>query len=106
VILAPHLVKLTKKEVGLPHTTSATDRQRAEGMCWDDPDELYNDGDAFKLTARDESGVIVTLLADHYYGYCKKEVKTQIGYSANLFGLAAEVHSGGALAFPCRNHGE
>ena len=106
VILAPHLVKLTKKEVGLPHTTNATDRQRAEGMCWDDPDELYNDGDAFKLTARDESGVIVTLLADNYYGYCKKEVKTQIGYAANLFGMAEEEHAGGALAFPCRNHGE
>ena len=106
VILAPHLVKLTKKEVGLPHTTNATDRQRAQGMCWDDPDELYNDGDAFKLTARDESGVIVTLLADNYYGYCKKEVKTQIGYAANLFGMAEEEHAGGALAFPCRNHGE
>jgi hypothetical protein len=106
VILAPHLVKLTKKEVGLPHTTNATDRQRAEGMCWDDADELYNDGDAFKLTARDESGVIVTLLADNYYGYCKKEVKTQIGYAANLFGMAEEEHAGGALAFPCRNHGE
>ena len=106
VILAPHLVKLTKKEVGLPHTTNATERQRAEGMCWDDPDELYNDGDAFKLTARDESGVIITLLADNYYGYCKKEVKTQIGYAANLFGMAEEEHAGGALAFPCRNHGE
>ena len=106
VILAPHLVKLTKKEVGLPHTTNATERQRAEGMCWDDADELYNDGHAFKLTARDESGVIVTLLADNYYGYCKKEVKTQIGYAANLFGMAEEEHAGGALAFPCRNHGE
>jgi len=106
VILAPHLVKLTKKEVGLPHMTNATERQRAEGMCWDDPEELYNDGDAFKLTARDESGVIVTLLADNYYGYCKKEVKTQIGYAANLFGMAEEEHAGGALAFPCRNHGE
>ncbi|MGI9320952.1 MAG: hypothetical protein ACR2O5_06015, partial [Thiogranum sp.] len=106
VILAPHLVKLTKKEVGLPHMTNATERQRAEGMCWDDPEELYNDGNAFKLTARDESGVIVTLLADNYYGYCKKEVKTQIGYAANLFGMAEEEHAGGALAFPCRNHGE
>ncbi len=106
VILAPHLVNLTKKEVGLPHALNATERQRAEGMCWEDPDELYNDGDAFKLTARDESGVIVTLIADNYFGYCKKEVKTQIGYSANLFGMSEEEHAGGALAFPCRNHGE
>ena len=50
--------------------------------------------------------MIVTLIADNYYGYCKKEVKTQIGYAANLFGLAEEEHAGGALAFPRRNHGE
>jgi hypothetical protein len=106
VILAPHLVGLTKKEAGLPQWSKATDRQRKEGMCWKDEAELYNDGEAFKLTARDESGVIVTLLADNYFGYCKKEVKTQIGFSANLFGLAEEEHAGGALAFPRRNHGE
>jgi len=106
VILAPHLVGVTKKEAGLPCWSKATDRQRKEGMCWKEDTELYNDGEAFKLTARDESGVIVTLLADNYFGYCKKEVKTQIGYSANLFGLAEEEHAGGALAFPRRNHGE
>ena len=106
VILAPHLVGLKKKEVGLPRWRDATARQRAEGMCWKKEDELYNDGQAFKLTTRDETGVIVTLLADNYFGYCKKEVKTQIGYSANLFGLAEEEHAGGALAFPRRNHGE
>jgi len=106
VILAPHLVGMKKKEVGLPHWSDATERQRDEGMCWSDADELYNDGEAFKLTTRDETGVIVTLLADNYFGYCKKEVKTQIGYSANLFGLAEEEHAGGALAFPRRNHGE
>ena len=39
------------------------------------------------------------VLADNYFGYCKKEVKTQIGYSANLFGMAEEEHAGGALAF-------
>jgi hypothetical protein len=50
--------------------------------------------------------VIVTLLADNYFGYCKKEVKTQLSFSANLFGLAEEEHAGGALAFPRRNHGE
>ncbi|HHH13104.1 MAG TPA: hypothetical protein ENJ98_02610, partial [Thiolapillus brandeum] len=106
VILAPHLVKLTKREVGLPHWDQATERQRKDGMCWKEPDELYNDGQAFKITARDERGVIVTILADNYYGYCKKEVKTQIGYAANLYGLAEEEHAGGALAFPRRNHGE
>lgn len=106
VILAPHLVGLTKQEVGLPHWDEANERQRREGMCWKEPFELYNDGHAFKITARDESGVIVTLLADNYFGYCKKEVKTQIGFAANLYGLAEEEHAGGALAFPRRNHGE
>ncbi len=105
-ILAPHLVGLTKKELGLPHCDDASERQRHDGMCWKEADELYNDGEAFKLTARDESGVIVTLLADNYFGYCKKEVKTQIGFSANLYGLSEEEHAGGALAFPRRNHGE
>ncbi len=106
VILAPHLVRFTKKELGLPRHDDATPRQRAEGMCWKDAGELYNDGAAFKITARDARGVIVTIIADNYYGYCKKEVKTQISYAANLFGLAEEEHAGGALAFPRRNHGE
>lgn len=106
VILAPHLVGIKKKDAGLPHWDNATERQRKDGMCWKDENELYNDGVAFKLTARDESGVVVTMLADNYFGYCKKEVKTQIGYAANLFGLAEEEHAGGALAFPRRNHGE
>jgi hypothetical protein len=106
VILAPHIAGLTKRELGLPRWEEATERQRRDGMCWKQADELYNDGQAFKLTARDASGVIVTLLADNYFGYCKKEVKSQISFSANLFGLAEEEHAGGALAFPRRNHGE
>ncbi|HIE56018.1 MAG TPA: hypothetical protein EYP90_12720, partial [Chromatiaceae bacterium] len=44
VILAPHLVNFTKKEVGLPHWDEASERQRKDGMCWKEPDELYNDG--------------------------------------------------------------
>ncbi len=106
VILAPHLTRLTKRELGLPHRDRASERQLSDGMCWEDEGELYNEGNAFKITARDTRGVIVTLIADNYYGYCKKEVKTQIGYAANLFGLAEEEHAGGALAFPRRNHGE
>ena len=96
-ILAPHLVKLTKEQVGLPHWDNASERQRTDGMCWQDKDELYNNGEAFKLTARDETGVIVTLLADNYFGYCKKEVKTQIGYAANLYGFSEEEHAGGCV---------
>ncbi len=106
VILAPHLVRMKKKDLGLPHIDDASERQKKDGMCWESVDELYNGGQPFKITARDEKGVIVTILADNYFGYCKKEVKTQISYSANLFGLAEEEHSGGALAFPRHNHGE
>jgi hypothetical protein len=75
-------------------------------MCWKKEDEKYNNGGAFKATARDESGVIVTIIADNYYGYCKKEVKTQISYAANLLGLCQEEHAGGALAFASYSLGD
>jgi len=55
-------------------------------------DEPYNGGKAFKIACRDMRGVMVTIIADNYFGYCKKEVKTQISYSANLFGLCEEEH--------------
>lgn len=106
VILAPHLVDLTKKDVGLPHFDDASERQRQDGMCWKQEDEKYNDGVPFKLTCRDEEGVIVTLIADNYYGYCKKEVKTQLSYAANLSGQVEEEHAGGAMAFASFNLGE
>lgn len=100
VILAPHLCKLTKRELGLPHWDDASERQRRDSMCYRDEDEKYNDGTAFKVTCRNEDGVIVTLIADNYFGYCKKEVKTQISYAANLMGNVEEEHAGGTLAFP------
>lgn len=100
VILAPHLCRLTKYELGLPAWDQATERQRQDAMCYRDPDEKYNDGNAFKVTCRTESGTIVTLIADNYFGYCKKEVKTQISYAANLMGNVEEEHAGGTLAFP------
>ena len=106
VILAPHLTKLTKKAVGLPPFDQATERQKRDGMCWKTEAELYNGGNAFKLTCRDETGVIVTIIADNYFGYCKKEVKTQLSYAANLFGLAEEEHAGGALVFQSYDLGE
>ena len=106
VILAPHLTKVTKKDAGLPHWDAATERQRRNGMCWRDERECYNNGQAFKLTCRDEAGVIVTIIADNYFGYCKKEVKTQISYAANLAGLCEEEHAGGALVFPSYDLGE
>jgi hypothetical protein len=99
VVVAPHLVGIRKEELGLPHSSEATERQRRDGMCWDDEAEAYNEGHAFKATCRDHRGVIVTVIADNYYGYCKKEVKTQISFAANLYGLCEEEHAGGALAF-------
>ncbi len=106
VILAPHLITFTKKELGLPHIDDATDRQKRDGMCWESEEELYNDGGAFKVTSRDSSGVVVTLIADNYYGYCKKEVKTQISYAANLLGNVEEEHAGGAISFASYDLGE
>jgi phosphoenolpyruvate carboxykinase (diphosphate) len=106
IILAPHLVKLTKKSLGLPSWDAASARQKRDGMCWKDENELYNDGSAFKITARDERGVIVTIIADNYFGYCKKEVKTQISYAANLYGLCEEEHAGGARVYASYDLGE
>lgn len=106
VILAPQMSTVTKKDLGLPHYDEATERQRQDSMCWKDESELYNDGTPFKLTCRDENGVVVTLIADNYYGYCKKEVKTQISYSANLIGNVEEEHAGGAIAYASYSLGE
>lgn len=106
VILAPHLCHLTKKELGLPHWDDATERQRRDSMCYKDENEKYNDGTAFKITCRTEQGIIVTLIADNYFGYCKKEVKTQISYATNLMGNTEEEHAGGTLAFPSWSLGD
>ncbi|MDR0418500.1 MAG: hypothetical protein LBH08_03680 [Puniceicoccales bacterium] len=100
IIVAPHLTKLTKKELGLPHISGATERQKRDGMCWERENELYHNGQPFKVMVRDKSGVIISIIADSYNGYGKKEIKTQMSYSANLFGLCEEEHSGGALANP------
>jgi hypothetical protein len=106
VILAPHLTELTKQQLGLPHFDKATDRQKRDKMCWRTETEKYNDGGAFKATCRTDAGVVITLLADNYYGYCKKEVKTQISYAANLYGNVEEEHAGGAIAFPSYAFGD
>ena len=106
VILAPHLTRIPKKDLGLPHVSAATARQKRDGMCWSGETECYNDGSAFKVVCRDARGVFVTLIADNYFGYCKKEVKTQISYAANLHGLCEEEHAGGALVFPSYDLGD
>lgn len=105
ILLAPHLTKMRKVDLGLPHYDQATERQRREGMCYQDEREYYNEGNAFKLTCRDKSGVAVTLIADNYFGYSKKEIKTQISFAANLFGNVEEEHAGGTIAYPQKNLG-
>lgn len=106
IILAPHLVGLPKRDLGLPHIDQATPAQRRDGMCWQHEEEPYNDGQAFKIVCRDLRGVIVTVIADNYFGYSKKEIKSQISYAANLYGGCEEEHAGGALAFARYNLGE
>ena len=76
-------------------------------MCWQDRGRTIQRRRARSSSpAAPTTGVIVTLIADNYYGYCKKEVKTQISYAANLFGTAEEEHAGGALAFPSYSLGD
>ena len=99
-------MKVTKKEagpaaLGQGHRTPAARRHVLEGGG-----RILQQRDAFKLTARDERGVIVTVIADNYFGYCKKEVKTQISYAANLYGLCEEEHAGGALVYASYDLGE
>jgi hypothetical protein len=106
IIVAPQLNGVPKRDLGLPAWKDATARQRRDGMCWKDPAETYNDGVPFKLTARSAAGVVVTLISDNYFGYCKKEVKTQISFAANLLGGAEEEHAGGAVVFPSYDLGE
>ena len=106
VIVAPHLAGTPKQILNLPSKSDASEREIQDGMYYDNPDELYNDGSAFKLTFRDSSGVVVTVLADNYFGYCKKEVKTQVSFAANLSGLSEEEHAGGAVVFPSYDLGE
>ena len=105
ILLAPHLTRMRKIDLGLPHYNEANERQRRDGMCYKDESECYNGGNSFKLTCRDKSGVAVTLVADNYFGYSKKEIKTQISFAANLFGNVEEEHAGGTIAYPQRNLG-
>jgi hypothetical protein len=56
-------------------------------------------------TCRDETGVIVTVIADNYFGYCRKEVDANQLRRKSLR-LCEEEHAGGALVFPAFDLGE
>ena len=91
---------LRKKDLGLPHVSQATEAASAPRHVLGGRERaLQRRAAPSRSPSRGIDGVMVTILADNYFGYCKKEVKTQIGFSANLFGLAEEEHAGGALAF-------
>ena len=80
--------RLKKKALGLPHWDAArrapTPRRR---LLDKSEDELYNGGKAFKVTCRTtrrrdgDPSWPTTITAT-----AKKKIKTQISYSANLFG--------------------
>jgi hypothetical protein len=100
IVFAPQLRKCTKKFLGLPHINRASERQKKDGMCWEKEDELYHGGKPFRVMARDGNNVVVSIVADSYNGYGKKEIKSQMSYVANTLGMCEEEHSGGTLVFP------
>ena len=100
VILAPHLTRLQQEGPGHAARQPGAPRRSARRACAGRArPSCTTTAVPSRSPARSIDGVMVTILADNYFGYCKKEVKTQISYSANLFGLAEEEHAGGALAF-------
>jgi hypothetical protein len=75
-------------------------------MCWKVENELYNDGKPFKLTYRHpQSGIVISLIADTYFGYSKKEIKTMISFAANIVGFSQEEHAGGCYCSPVYSWG-
>ena len=68
MILAPHLVSVKGKDVGLPHKSKASERQLADGLYYEKDDDLYNGGSAFKVAlahARTSSQTHTTNLESH-----------------------------------------
>jgi hypothetical protein len=49
------------------------------------------------MILRDKSGVMISIFADSSNGYRKKETKTQMSYSMNLFILCEDNHSSGLV---------
>ncbi|GIQ80348.1 hypothetical protein KIPB_001128 [Kipferlia bialata] len=96
IIFAPHLRKITKVQAGLPKYEDALPAQQRSGMCYKDESELYHNGSPFKLVYR-EGGSIITIIADTYLGYAKKECKGMLSYAANRLGFCEEEHAGGAI---------
>lgn len=45
------------------------------------------------------------MIADTYFGYSKKEIKTVISFAANIIGFSQEEHAGGCYASPVYSWG-
>jgi hypothetical protein len=75
-------------------------------MAWKEESELYNGGRPFKLTYRNPAeGTVITIIADTYFGYSKKEIKTMISFATNIIGFAQEEHAGGCYTSPVYSWG-
>ena len=87
-------METTKVELGLPNIKDATERQKRDGMCW----KRRMNSTTTVVRSKSLAVTPVALSSPRsritYFRYCKKEVKTQIGFSANLNGLAEEEHAG------------
>ena len=107
VILAPHLVA-ADQEAARPAALRGRHRPRSAATACAGRTKPRSTTTAARSSspAAPRPASIVTLIADNYYGYCKKEVKTQISYAANLYGNVEEEHAGGAIAFPSYSFGD
>ena len=106
VILAPHLTQLDQEGSWACRTGTTPPSGKSGTACaGTTPTSSTTTAAPSRSPAATAAGVIVTIIADNYYGYCKKEVKTQISFAANLLGNVEEEHSGGALAFASYSFG-
>ena len=101
VILAPHLVGHAQDAISACRTSTTPPSASAATACAGaTKPSSTTTAPPSNSSAASLRGVIVTIIADNYFGYCKKEVKSQISFAANLFGLCEEEHAGGAIAYP------
>jgi hypothetical protein len=61
-----------------------------DGVRWEKEDELYHDGESHRVMARYWDSVVISIIADDYHGYVRKEKKSQMSYVANIFGICDE----------------
>ncbi len=97
IIFAPHLNEVLLSEMGIDPQILVNSSN---------PDlKYYNNGEAFLLKIRDKSGVVITIIADNYFGLGKKTIMTDVSYSADRRGLVLQEHAGGAYVQPQVNLG-